>query len=121
MSTVQARMAAIAWKKSSLERLKQTVGLLREFHSNLDKLCSSVKAVVGDVYRDANQIIKQYDKYLDEGSERYEQDYDAMSALQEVSSADEEADDVKLQAGDSLDGLLSHLNAIIATVREVKL
>jgi hypothetical protein len=120
MPTDEAREAAIAWKKASLKKLQQTIAVAREFNSNFKKLCDSIKAVAKDVSRGGDQIARQYDRYLDEESERYEQDADAMSALQEVPLADEQVDDVKLQVGESLEGLLSHLDEILLAVREVK-
>jgi methyl-accepting chemotaxis protein len=120
MSIVNARMNAIAWKKSSLEKLRQSRSLVREFNTNLDKLFSSVKTLAKDVDRGARQISKQYDKYLDEDSESYEQDADAATGLQEITNADEQVDETQLQVDESFESLLSSLDDIIAAIQEIK-
>lgn len=132
MSITDARANAVAWKKTSLEKLKQTRALVREFNGNLNKLCNSVKVILKEISRKADQIGKQYDKYLeeesaeeddegdDEANGQYEQDSDTMTFLQEVPDAAEVVDDTKLQTGESLESLLAHLDGVIAAVQEIK-
>ena len=120
MSIDTARAGAAAWKKATLDKLRHTRTLVREFNGNLDKLCGSVKTLMSGVRRDAQQLSKQYDKNLDEEAENYEEDANTMDALQSLPEPDEQVDDVKIQAGESLEGLLSCLDEFISAVQEVK-
>lgn len=122
MSIVDVRTEALHWKKDSLSKLQQADALVSEFKGNFNKLCSGLKAVFRDVNQGAARLQKQFDKHLesDEEDSDYDRDYSTMSALEEVPDGVETADDVKLQAGESLDGLLSKLEEILKAVREVK-
>jgi hypothetical protein len=120
MSIDTARTGVAAWKKSALDRLKLSRGLVREFKGNLDKLCNSVNTLSKDVCRGAKQLHAQYDKHLDEEDENYYEDSGTMDALQGIPAADEQVDDVKLQAGESLEGLLSQLDEMISTIQEIQ-
>lgn len=120
MSIDTARMGVAAWKKKALDRLKLSRVLVRELRGNLDKLCNSVTALTKDVCRGAEQLGAQYDKYLDDEDEDYAKDSDTMDALQGLSDSDEEVDDVKLQTGESLEGLISHLDELISAIQEIQ-
>ena len=121
MSIDNARASAITWKRESLDKLRKTREVVREFKDNLSKLCGSVKAAVKGVEQGGARLAKQYDKYLNDESETYEDDANAMDALNEVPSIDEYADDTKLQAGESLEGLLAQLDETIEAVQGIKL
>lgn len=114
------RAEAIAWKKGSLAKIGQARTLLREFRANLNKMCDGVRAVVRDAGRDAERIARVYDRGLNEESEDYDRDADAMAALNDFPGIDEEVEDAKLQAGDSLDGLLTQLDEVLSAVKAVK-
>jgi hypothetical protein len=43
-----------------------------------------------------------------------------MDALQGIPNANEKADDVKLQAGESLEELLAYLDETISTIQEIQ-
>lgn len=120
MSIVTARAGAAAWKRDALAKLRQTRALVKEFNGNLDKLCNSVKTLSRDVSRRAKQIGDQYDKSLDDADDDYAEDSDTMDALQGIPDSDEQADDVKLQAGETLEGLVTHLDELISTIQEIK-
>ena len=120
MSIVTARAGVAVWKRNALDKLKQTRALVREFNGNLDKLCNSVKTLSRDVCRGAKQLGGQYDKYLNDEDDDYAEDSDTMDALQGLPNSDEQAEDVKLQAGESLEGLLSHLDELISTIQEIQ-
>lgn len=94
--------------------------LVREFKQNLDKLCGSAKSIMRDAHKEAQQLGAQYDKYLDENSEGYEDDSNTMDALQSVPDSDEQVDDIKLQVAEALGALLESLNETTEAVREVK-
>ena len=120
MSIVTARAGAAAWKRDSLAKLRQTRALVKEFSGNLDKLCNSIKTLSRDVSRRAEQIGGQYDKSLDDADDDYAEDSDTMDALQGIPDSDEQTDDVKLQAGETLEGLVTHLDGLISTIQEIK-
>jgi hypothetical protein len=120
MSIDTARAGVATWKKNALDRLKLSRELVREFKGNLDKLCNGVKTLSKDVCRGAEQLGKQYDKYLDEDDENYYEDSGTMDALQGIPNANEKADDVKLQAGESLEELLAYLDETISTIQEIQ-
>lgn len=120
MSIVTARAGVAAWKKDALAKLRQTRALVSEFNGNLDKLCNSIKTLSRDVCRRAEQLGAQYDKHLDDEDDDYAEDSETMDALQGLSNSDEQADDVKLQAGESLEGLVAHLDELISTIQEIQ-
>jgi len=120
MSIDTARAGAAAWKKDALTKLRQTRALVSEFNGNLDKLCNSVKTLSRDIAKRAGQLGAQYDKHLDEEDEDYAEDSDTMDTLKEIPNSDEQTDDVKLQAGESLEGLITHLDELISTIQGVQ-
>jgi len=120
MTIDTARTGVAAWKKNALVRLTLSRALVREFKGNLDKLCNSVNTLSKDVCRVAKQLRTQYDKYIDEEDENYYEDSGTMDALQGIPDTDEQVGDVKLQAVESLDGLLSQLDEMISTIQDIQ-
>lgn len=114
------RQSAIEWKKDSIAQLRRTLALLRELRKYLSKACDGVKATVDHVADQGERVAREYDRSLDEESEDYGRDADAMSALQEIPGIDDEVEDAKLQAGESIDGLIGLLDEVLSTVQAVK-
>jgi hypothetical protein len=120
-STQDPRAEAIEWKKRSLGEIRELVGALKEAVKQVDKLCSVTKTATGRICRSADKAARRYEQILDEESDNYEANANAMTALQDVPSADEQAEDAKTQAVEALEGLISHLEEVKEAVAAVDL
>ena len=114
-------LRTIEWKKKSLNDIKQVIALLKEADKNLKILCRTGKASVAGSDKSASQLAKEYARILDEDSEDYFTNAEAMDALEQITNANEEFEDTSVQVDEALDGLISALEEIKRAISEVKL
>jgi len=113
-----------AWRKRNLAELGTTIGTLRKIKSGVVRACDAVKSTAKKISREAEQRAQECERALgeigdDADADEYAEYADAKDALDGVLDADEQADDAKLQVGDSLDGLIAHLEEIKEAVKAI--
>ena len=110
------------WRRESLAELGRTISALRKIKKGIDRACDGVKTTAKRISKEAERKLEACERAL-AGVEDGEDDYYALTdlkgALEEVGDADEQADDAKLQIGDSIDSLLERLEEIKESVKAV--
>lgn len=120
MSIEKARLQAAEWKKVNLEKLQNLRGVVQEFNKNFGKLCTSARALLKEVESGASRLGTLYESNLDDEDANYYDDSDAKDALGAVPESTAQVDDIKTQAGASLEELLDCVTDTIKAVAKVQ-
>lgn len=140
----RTRMEIVDWKKQSLVRVQETISVIKELKRSLNKTCDGTHSVISQIRGRAEKLGKKVeslvgalDENLDEDTleedseddveEDSEDDVDdvdkivdAADGLQQIPDVADEAEDTKLQAGDSIDTLLTRLEEVRDQISGIK-
>ena len=114
---VTARDRAVSWKTTSLAQLQDAISALREGRRVLGEALARSRSAVELVGHEAVRIAREYDRVIDEDSEDYETDSNAMTGLEDTYGACRQVEDVGFEIGREINELIAQLEEIRKSVR----